>query len=138
MSTQIVVYKTRKRTPYWIEDKAAEPYLTFLRKVSRGVSIADAAEQTIGLSRAKQTISFHPYGKPHEKYHYSITIKGGIVLEEDLSRGTKTILKRNGAHTTIKNAAPRDYPTSHAALAATAYFDEDSRNLREKMFDCVF
>ena len=137
MFTQVGVYKAGKRTPYWIEDPRARVYLDFLRKISRGVSIADAAEQTIGLSRAKQTISFHSDGKPLEEYHYSITIRGRVILREELVRGVKTIFRRDGTHTVIHNATPIDLPVSHTALAAIAWYTPECREVREKMFDCV-
>jgi len=133
---QVVVTHGNKRTAYWIEDKAAEPYLTFLRKASRGVSIQDAAEQTIGPVSGITSIAFHTGGNIFEQHHYILRIKDGVVLDETLRRGRTTLIARQSEHTTIHNAAPRDYPTSHAALAAIAWFDKDSREFREVLFDC--
>ena len=143
---KIIVCKAGRQTEryfkegvrYFVDNPEAEPYLTFLRKIARGYSIADAAEQTIGPI-ADFSIAF---GDPDSGYHYMLRVEAGAVAQEQLiSRVAPdferpdTIFYRKGEHTTIARAAARDLPTSYSAVPETAFYTEESREFREFLFD---
>jgi len=148
---KIIVCKAGRQTEryfkegvrYFVDNPEAEPYLTFLRKIARGVSIADAAEQTIGPI-ADFSITF---GDPDSGYHYMLRVEAGAVAQEQLisrpARTTEghiphTIFYRKGEHTTIARAAARDLPTSYSAVPETAFYTEESREFRLFLFDIVW
>ena len=131
---KIIVCKAGRPTErYFVDNPEAEPYLTFLRKIARGVSIADAAEQTIGPI-ADFSITF---GDPDSGYHYMLRVEAGAVAQEQLISRPDTVFYRKAEHTTIARAAARDLPTSYSAIPETAFYTEESREFRRFLFDCV-
>ena len=130
---QIIVKNgNMKRTAYFLNDPDAKPYITFLRKVSRGVSVSDAAEQTIGASRGTVSVTFGGF-----PYLYTIRFKNGAVIEEQLNVKSEVIVSRKAQYTTIARAAARDIDPRYTAIPETAYYTEESHNFRDFLFDAV-
>ncbi len=129
--SHVAVTQRGKRNVYSVSDPRAEQYLFFFRKLACGVSVAEAAKQTIGVIRGKITIEFYTGGPKDEAYEYVIQLKNGAVVEEKLVRGMTNVFRRSGEHTFVNNADPSDLPVSHAALAETARYSVDSCGFRE-------